>query len=270
MAPSKLLGETMSRRCLVAGNWKMNGSSASNKTLLEDLVRGASACPDVDVLVCPPAVYLESARQHLATSPISLGAQTLCDQMMPGAFTGEIDASMLRDVGCRYVLVGHSERRTLYHEDDAAVARKFMAAQAGGLIPVLCVGESLAEREANQTESVLKRQLVAVMTVAGIAAFRDAVVAYEPVWAIGTGKTATTEQAQAAHAFIRGVLAVDDVTIACSVRLLYGGSVKADNAAALFACKDVDGGLIGGASLKAQDFLAICASAQHLAASRGA
>lgn len=260
----------MSRGYLVAGNWKMNGSSAANAALLEGLVRGVLECPAVDILVCPPAVYLESAQRHLAASPIALGAQNLSDQGKSGAFTGEIDAAMLRDVGCGYVLVGHSERRTLYGEDDACVARKFVVAQAGGLIPVLCIGETLAEREGDQTKSVLKRQLDVVLQAAGIAAFRNAVVAYEPVWAIGTGRTATTEQAQEAHAFIRGVLRANDANIADSLRLLYGGSVKADNAASLFACDDVDGGLIGGASLKAQDFLAICASAQILAATRDA
>ena len=256
----------MARGYLVAGNWKMNGSSASNAALLEGLVRGVAECPAIDVLVCPPSVYLEAAHRHLAASPIALGAQNLSDQSKPGAFTGEIDAAMLNDVGCSHVLVGHSERRTLYGEDDACVARKFVVAQAAGLIPVLCIGETLAEREADETESVLQRQLDAVISAAGISAFRNAVIAYEPVWAIGTGRTASTEQAQAAHAFIRGVVAKNDAKIANSVRLLYGGSVKADNAASLFSCEDVDGGLIGGASLKAPEFLAICASAQILAA----
>jgi len=248
----------------------MNGSSASNAALLEGLVRGVAECPAIDVLVCPPAVYLEAAHRHLAASPIALGSQNLSDQSKPGAFTGEIDAAMLNDVGCSYVLVGHSERRTLYGEDDGCVARKFVVAQAAGLIPVLCIGETLDEREASKTESVLKRQLEAVIDAAGVEAFRNAVIAYEPVWAIGTGRTASTEQAQAAHAFIRGVVASKDAKVANSVRVLYGGSVKADNAASLFSCEDVDGGLIGGASLKAPDFLAICAAAQILAASRDA
>jgi triosephosphate isomerase len=260
----------MARGYLVAGNWKMNGSSASNAALLEGLVRGVAECPAIDVLVCPPAVYLEAAHLHLAASPIALGAQNLSDQSKPGAFTGEIDAAMLNDVGCSYVLVGHSERRTLYGEDDGCVARKFVVAQAAGLIPVLCIGETLDEREASKTESVLQRQLEAVIEAAGVEAFRNAVIAYEPVWAIGTGRTASTEQAQAAHAFIRGVIAGKNVKVASSVRILYGGSVKADNAASLFSCEDVDGGLIGGASLKAPDFLAICAAAQILAASRDA
>lgn len=260
----------MSRGYLVAGNWKMNGSSTANAALLEGLVRGAAECPAVDMLVCPPSVYLESTQRHLAASPIALGAQNLSDQPKQGAFTGEIDAGMLRDVGCGYVLVGHSERRTLYAEDDACVARKFRVAQAGGLIPVLCIGETLEERESARTEAVLARQLNAVIEAAGIGAFRNAVVAYEPVWAIGTGRTASADQAQAAHAFIRGVLRHNDATISDSVRLLYGGSVKSDNAASLFSCEDVDGGLIGGASLKAHDFLAICASAQILAAAQDA
>lgn len=260
----------MSRGYLVAGNWKMNGNSASNAALIEGLLRGISECPAIDVLVCPPAPYLDAVRRHVGTAPIAVGGQNLSDQRDPGAFTGEVHASMLNDLGCSHVLVGHSERRTLYGEDDSCVARKFIVAQAGGLIPVLCIGETLAEREAEQTESVLKRQLEAVITAAGIESFRNAVVAYEPVWAIGTGRTASVEQAQAAHAFIRGVVAAKDAKIANSLRLLYGGSVKADNAASLFSCEDVDGGLIGGASLKAQDFLAICASAQILAASRDA
>lgn len=260
----------MSRGYLVAGNWKMNGSSASNAALIEGLLRGIAECPAIDVLVCPPAVYLDTVGQHIKAAPIALGAQNVSDQHQQGAFTGEIDASMLNDVGCSHVLVGHSERRTLYGEDDACVARKFIAAQAGGLIPLLCIGETLAERETEQTESVLKRQLDAVISAAGIESFRNAVVAYEPVWAIGTGRTASVGQAQDAHAFIRGVIASKDAKIANSLRLLYGGSVKADNAASLFSCEDVDGGLIGGASLKAQEFLAICASAQVLAASRDA
>jgi triosephosphate isomerase len=253
------------RKYLVAGNWKMNGSMTTNTALVEGLKAGAATMGAVEWLVCPPAPYLATVHAQLAGSAIALGGQTLCDQAEPGAFTGEVHGRMLTDVGCRYVLVGHSERRALYGEDDARVAAKFATAQACGLVPVLCIGETLAEREANQTEGVLARQLAAVVSRSGIAAFANAVVAYEPVWAIGTGKVATTEQAQAAHAFVRGQLAAADAKIAGSVRLLYGGSVKADNAAALFACEDVDGGLIGGASLKAQDFLAIGAAAQKLA-----
>lgn len=251
----------MSRKYLVAGNWKMNGSLAGNAELMRGLVDGAGKCPAVEILVCPPAVYLQSVAGQLGDR-IVLGAQNLSEQDKPGAFTGEVHGSMLVDVGCKYVLVGHSERRALYGETDEVVARKFKAAQALGLMPILCVGEMLQEREAAQTEGVLSRQLKAVLDLCGIGAFTRAVVAYEPVWAIGTGKTASPEQAQGAHAFIRGELAGKDAKIANSARLLYGGSVKADNAMELFACRDVDGGLIGGASLKASDFLAICAAAQ--------
>ncbi|GAC1625563.1 MAG: triose-phosphate isomerase [Nevskia sp.] len=255
----------MLRSYLVAGNWKMNGSLAANAALLDGIAAGLGAVPAVEVLVCPPSAYLDSVGRRLTGTPIALGAQNLCEQDQPGAFTGEIHSSMLGDFGCRYVLVGHSERRALYGEDDARVAQKFAAAQAGQLIPVLCIGETLDEREAGQTEAVLGRQLAAVLDRSGIAAFSKAVIAYEPVWAIGTGRTATVAQAQAAHAYIRGQLARNDAKIAGSVRLLYGGSVKADNAASLFSCEDVDGGLIGGASLKATEFLAICAAAQAAA-----
>lgn len=254
----------MSRRYLVAGNWKMNGSRAENAALLDGLRAGAGANAAVEILVCPPAVYLESVGAALKGSTIELGAQTLCEQEKPGAYTGEIHGAMLTDLGCGHVIVGHSERRALYGETDAIVARKYRTAQACGLVPVLCVGETLDEREAGQTESVLRRQLGAVLDLCGVASFERAVIAYEPVWAIGTGRTATPEQAQAAHAFLRGELAARDAKISGSTRILYGGSVKADNAGTLFAGADVDGGLIGGASLKAADFLAICAAAQAL------
>ena len=251
----------MPRKYLVAGNWKMNGSLASNSDLMRDIVAGASKSPAVEMLVCPPSLYLQSVAQQLS-GLIKLGAQNLSEQEKQGAFTGEIHGGMLRDVGCGYAIVGHSERRALYGESDQIVAQKFKTAQTLGLVPILCIGETLPEREASQTETVLRRQLLAVLDLCGIDAFSHSVVAYEPVWAIGTGKTATPQQAQDAHAFIRGELAAKDAKIANSTRLLYGGSVKADNALELFACRDVDGGLIGGASLKAADFLAICAAAQ--------
>lgn len=254
----------MSRRYLVAGNWKMNGNRAENAALVSGILQGATGNAAVEILVCPPALYVESVGAQLQGSPIQLGAQNLSDQEKAGAFTGEIQGAMLRDVGCQYVLVGHSERRALYGETDEVVARKFRTAQLSGLVPVLCVGETLEEREAGRTESVLARQLQAVLGLCGIASFGKAVIAYEPVWAIGTGKTASPEQAQEAHAFIRGQLAAQDANIANSTRILYGGSVKADNAQVLFGGADVDGGLIGGASLKAADFLAICAAAQAL------
>ena len=250
------------RRYLVAGNWKMNGGHAANAALVEKTAAGLGRCRDVEVLVCPPAVYLESVGRALQDSSIKLGAQNLCDQDKPGAFTGEVHGGMLKELGCTHVIVGHSERRALYGETDAVVARKFRTAQACGLTPILCVGETLEQREANETEAVLGRQLAAVLELCGVASFAQAVVAYEPVWAIGTGRNATPQQAQDAHAFLRSQIAARDARIAAALRLLYGGSVKSDNAATLFAGPDVDGGLIGGASLKADDFLAICAAAQ--------
>lgn len=250
------------RRPLVAGNWKMNGSRDSNASLMHDIVFESRQYPDVDILVCPPAVYLQSVGQSIDGSAIQIGAQNLCDQPKPGAFTGEIHGGMLRDLGCSHVLVGHSERRALYGESNEIVAAKFLIAQECGLVPVLCVGETLDERESDKTDAVLSAQLGAVLAVAGIAAFKSAVLAYEPVWAIGTGRTASPQQAQDAHALLRSQLAEADAKIAGSVRILYGGSVKADNAEALFAGADVDGGLIGGASLKATEFMAICAAAQ--------
>ena len=254
----------MSRRYLIAGNWKMNGSLAANAGLIDELLAKQEQFPDIDMLVCPASVHLESVHRQIGGEAILLGAQNLSDQVKPGAYTGEVQGAMLAELGCRYVIVGHSERRALYGEDHATVARKFAAAQAAGLIPILCVGETLDERDRGVTEAVLGRQLGAVLTASGIAAFGHAVIAYEPVWAIGTGRTASPEQAQAAHAYLRGELAVQDAKIANSTQLLYGGSVKADNAAALLSCADVDGGLIGGASLKAAEFLAICAAAQTL------
>ena len=253
----------MKRSYLVAGNWKMNGSLEANRTLIAGIAAGLDACPQVEVLVCPPAVYTPQVRELIGSTRIRLGGQNLADQEKAGAFTGEIHGGMLKELGCSYVLVGHSERRALYGETDAVVANKFRIAQSLGLTPVLCLGETLEERDGNRTEAVLERQLEAVIQLAGIGAFgQKAVIAYEPVWAIGTGRTATAAQAQSAHAFLRGLLARADATIDGSTRILYGGSVKPDNALELFAGADVDGGLIGGASLKSSDFLAICAGAQ--------
>jgi triosephosphate isomerase len=250
------------RRYLVAGNWKMNGSRQANAALIEKTAAGLSRCRDVEVLVCPPAVYLESVGQAIRHTPIKLGAQNLSERDAPGAFTGELHGAMLKEVRCDYVIVGHSERRALCGETDAIVAHKFKTAQTLGLTPILCVGETLAQREADQTEAVLERQLDAVVQLCEVAALGRAVVAYEPVWAIGTGRTATPQQAQEAHAFLRARVAVRDARIAAALRVLYGGSVNSGNAAALFSGPDVDGGLIGGASLKADEFLAICAAAQ--------
>ncbi|HLU62503.1 MAG TPA: triose-phosphate isomerase [Gammaproteobacteria bacterium] len=249
------------RKPLVAGNWKMNGTRESAAELLRALVQGLEDGATAEVLVCPPFVHLADAQRLLRESDIRLGAQSLCAEDA-GAFTGEISGAMLRDYDCSYVIVGHSERRSLYHEDDALVARKFMAAIRNELVPVLCVGETLEERESGTTVEVIRRQLTAVLNAAGIDAFANAVIAYEPVWAIGTGRTASPDQAQEVHREIRDILAAENVTIADSIRLLYGGSVKASNAAELFAMPDIDGGLIGGASLEAEQFLSIVRAAE--------
>lgn len=250
------------RRPFVAGNWKMHGTRAENAELIEALLAVVPSQPSVDIAVCPPFVYLWEIARLLKASSIALGAQSICAEAV-GAFTGEVSAAMLKDVGCRYVIVGHSERRAIYKEDDALVARKFLAAQSQKLTPILCVGETLEERERGETTKVVSRQLAAVLDVAKVESFTDAVVAYEPVWAIGTGKNATAAQAQEVHAHIRGEVAGRDGKIAAALRILYGGSVKAGNAKELFAMPDVDGGLIGGASLKAEEFLKICAAAQE-------
>lgn len=245
------------RRPLVAGNWKMNGSRESVETLLNGVKASIGDVGNTEVAVCPPFVYLPQAADALAGSGIGLGAQNVCDRDS-GAYTGEVSGAMLKEMGCAYAIVGHSERRSLYGETDALVAQRFLAAQRSGLTPIFCIGETLEEREAGDTEAVCARQIDAVLEVAGIEAFTNAVVAYEPVWAIGTGKTATPEQAQAVHAFIRGKLAALDAGIAAKLRIQYGGSMKPGNAAELMAQPDIDGGLIGGASLQAEDFLAIC------------
>ncbi|HKE96817.1 MAG TPA: triose-phosphate isomerase [Povalibacter sp.] len=250
------------RRPFVAGNWKMHGTRKDNADLIEALLLGLPAQPSADIAVCPPFVYLWETGRLLKQSSVALGAQSVCAEAT-GAFTGEVSATMLEDVGCRYVVVGHSERRAIYKEDDSLVARKFLAAQSQGLTPILCVGESLEERERGATMHVVSRQLTAVLDLAGIGAMRNAVVAYEPVWAIGTGKNATPAQAQEVHEHIRAAVAGRDAKIAAALRVLYGGSVKAANAAEIFSMPDVDGGLIGGASLKADEFLKICAAAQE-------
>lgn len=247
----------MTRRRLVAGNWKMHGSVERVDAFADALAGRAGENAGVNLLVCPPFVYIERLTRRLDGSGVAVGGQNVCDKAGPGAFTGEVSAAMLADVGCSHAIVGHSERRALYGEDDEIVAGKFGLALEAGLVPILCVGETLTEREAGETEGVLRRQLGTVLAECGAAAFEDAVIAYEPVWAIGTGRSAGAEQAQAAHAFLRAQIAAEDATIADRVRILYGGSVKPDNAAALFAGADVDGGLVGGASLDAASFLAI-------------
>lgn len=247
------------RKPLIAANWKMNGTLETNQKLVGALVEQLNL-PAVDILICPPAVYISQVQSLVSKTDIRLGGQTL-NQHDAGAFTGEISALMLKDLGCSYVILGHSERRTIYAETDACVAAKFIAAVAAGLVPVLCVGETLEERQQEKTLQVIERQISEVVKVAGIEAFKNAVVAYEPVWAIGTGKTATPEQAQDIHAAIRGILANANAAIAAATRILYGGSVNAANAATLFAEQDIDGGLIGGASLKPDDFISICQAA---------
>jgi len=242
------------RRPLVAGNWKMNGSKSSIVGLIEGIKAGAGSVKKTEIVVCPPFVYLSVVETLLKGTAIAWGAQNLCQESASGAYTGEISAAMLQDFGCGYVIVGHSERRNIYGENDALVAARFMAARSTSLLPILCVGELLEERERGETEAVIARQLDAVLeSKQGVAALDNAVIAYEPVWAIGTGKTATSQQAQEVHQFIR--------RLATRIRILYGGSVKAANAAELFAMPDIDGGLIGGASLKADEFLAICQAA---------
>ena len=245
------------RQPLVAGNWKMNGSAASIDLLMAGIKQGLADVKTAAVAVCPPYVYIPQAVALAKGTKIGVGAQDVSDQDS-GAYTGEVAGSMLKDVGCAYAIVGHSERRAIYGESDEFTARKFAAARKHGLIPILCVGELLEEREQGITEQVVGRQLDAVIALEGIAALGEAVIAYEPVWAIGTGKTASPQQAQDVHAFIRAKLAELDQGVADKVQILYGGSVKGSNAVELFQMPDIDGGLIGGASLTADEFLAIC------------
>jgi triosephosphate isomerase len=246
------------RKPLVVGNWKMHGSLAANAVLL-DAVRSSAAA--ADVAVCVPYPYLTQTRSILEGSAVAWGAQDVSEHVF-GAYTGEVSGAMLADFACVFTLVGHSERRSLYGDTDSVVAAKFCAAQMAGITPILCVGETLAEREAGITAAVVTRQLEAVLAVAGVASLSRAVLAYEPVWAIGTGRTASPQQAQEVQALIRARIAVADTAVARGVRILYGGSVKAQNAQELFGQADIDGGLIGGASLVAKDFLAICAAAK--------
>ncbi|MBI3569947.1 MAG: triose-phosphate isomerase [Gammaproteobacteria bacterium] len=248
------------RRPLVAGNWKMHGTQAEAAALVQGIRQGLATVKAAEVAVCPPAILIPSVAALLKGSAVAWGGQNLSAHKS-GAYTGEISGAMLKDYGCTYAIVGHSERRALYGEGDKLVAEKFGAAQTTGLIPILCIGETLAEREANQTEAVVARQLDAVIQMHGIATLRNAVIAYEPVWAIGTGKTASPQQAQDVHAFIRGRLAAHDKAVADGLRILYGGSVKGANAKELFGQTDIDGGLIGGASLQAEEFLTICRAA---------
>ena len=248
------------RKKLVAGNWKMYGSRSMATELVREVAAEKPA--SIDVIVFPPFPYIAELAEAHADAGLGVGAQDVSEHEGQGAFTGEVSAAMLQDVGAQWVLVGHSERRTYHGESDELVARKFAAACAGGLTPILCVGETLQQREGGQTNAVIARQLQAVLKLNGIASFASAVIAYEPIWAIGSGRCATPAQAQEVHAFIRSQLENEDVMIAGLTRLLYGGSVKAASAAELFAQADIDGGLVGGASLTASDFLGICAAAQ--------
>lgn len=243
------------RRSLILGNWKMNGTRSSAESLAQGIVAGLGA--DVaDIAICVPYVFLLEIGQVVKNTRLALGAQNVADKPS-GAYTAEISASMLKEFSCKYALVGHSERRTYYGDTDQSVAARFCQAQEQSIIPVLCIGETLAEREQNKTFDVLTTQLDAVVNMAGIGAFNNAVIAYEPVWAIGTGLTATDNQAQEAHKFIRDYLAAKDQTVSEKIQILYGGSAKPDNAKGLFAMPDIDGGLIGGASLDAESFLKI-------------
>lgn len=248
------------RSKLVAGNWKMNGNLASNQALLKSLIPLLAPVSGARCAVCVPYPYLAQTEHVLRGSGISWGAQDVC-QYEHGAYTGGVSAGMVADFGCRYVIVGHSERRALFGDTDETVAQKYAAVLKAGLTPILCVGETLPERESGVMEQVVARQVEAVMAKCGAASLERAVVAYEPVWAIGSGKTATPEQAQAVHAFIRSRVAEQDIRVADGLPILYGGSVKASNAKELFAMPDIDGGLIGGASLIAEEFAAICKAA---------
>ncbi len=245
------------RQVMVAGNWKMNGSSESVKELIAGIKEGMGSVPNAEVVVCPPAVYIPRVSGVADGSAIKVGSQNICDEDK-GAFTGEISGDMLKDIGCEYAIVGHSERRALYGESDELVAKRFAAARRNGIKPIFCIGETLEERESGITNDVCARQIDAVLELEGVEALADGVIAYEPVWAIGTGKVATPEQAQEVHAFIRGKIAALNSEVAEGLRILYGGSMNPGNAAELIGQPDIDGGLIGGASLKSEDFLNIC------------
>ncbi|WP_421868772.1 triose-phosphate isomerase [Motiliproteus sp.] len=250
------------RQLLVAGNWKMNGSQSSIAELLSGLKAQLSGVSGVNVAVCPSAVFLDRVGDLIDGSNIELGAQTV-SEFDSGAYTGENSVSMLKELGCRYVIVGHSERRSLFGETDAQVVAKYQAVREAGLTPILCVGETLEEREQGRAQEVIASQLGAVLDALGVEALEQAVVAYEPVWAIGTGKTATPDQAQEVHGQIRAQVAQNDAAIAEQLLILYGGSVNAGNAETLFSMADIDGGLVGGASLKVEDFVTICRAATN-------
>lgn len=250
------------RRKMVLGNWKMNGTRAEASAWAAAAAATASTCAGADIGVIPPFVHIATTQSTAAGSPLGIGAQNVA-AYTNGAYTGEVSASMLAELGVQTVLIGHSERRHVFGETDALVAAKFLRTQAAGLTPVLCLGETLEQRESGETDVVILRQLNAVIDAAGISALGQAVIAYEPVWAIGTGRTASPEQAQTVHALIRSAIANRDAMLGSLCRILYGGSVKGSNAADLFAQPDVDGGLIGGASLIPAEFDAICRAANQ-------
>ncbi|WP_410679222.1 triose-phosphate isomerase [Avibacterium paragallinarum] len=250
----------MARRPLVMGNWKLNGSKAFTKELIEGLKAELAGVNGCDVAIAPPVMYLAEAEAALVGSQIALGAQNV-DVNVQGAFTGDISTAMLKDFGAKYIIIGHSERRTYHKESDEFIAKKFAALKEAGLVPVLCIGESEAENEAGKTEEVCAKQIDAVINALGVEAFNGAVIAYEPIWAIGTGKSATPVQAQAVHAFIRGHIAAKSQAVADQVIIQYGGSVNDANAAELFTQPDIDGALVGGASLKAPAFAVIVKAA---------
>ncbi len=249
------------RQALVMGNWKLNGTKESVEALIKGLTAPAADAQGVEVSVCPPAIFLGQVEALTQGTAITFGAQD-CNVNTSGAFTGETSPVTVKEFGAKYSLVGHSERRTLHGESDQLVADKYVAIQENGLVPVLCIGETLEQREADETSSVVETQLAAVIEKAGIASLNNAVIAYEPVWAIGTGKTASKEQAQEVHAHIRSWLAKQDEAVAAKVQILYGGSVKGANAAELFGQPDIDGGLVGGASLQVEEFAAVIAGAK--------
>lgn len=250
------------RKRLVAGNWKMHGTLVQSQGLLNAIIAGIPSMRNSECAVCVPYPYLSAVQSILQNTSIKWGAQSV-SEFAEGAYTGEVSTKMLNDFECHYVIVGHSERRALFGESNQKVALKYAAVQSGGMLPILCVGETLEQREAGITEQIVAEQLHAVIENSGVASLANAVIAYEPVWAIGTGKTATPQQAQDVHAFIRSNVAKHDANLASGVTILYGGSVKASNAAVLFAMPDIDGGLIGGASLIAKDFIDICRAVQN-------
>ncbi len=250
------------RKPLVAGNWKMNGTLSTIDPLVNGIKSGITGLEQVEIAICPSFIYLEYVSNLIDDCPISLGAQNASNEN-EGAYTGEVSCAMLNDIGCHYAILGHSERRSLYGEKSDLVAEKYIQTQASGLVPILCVGESFEERESGKMEDVISQQMRAVLDKVGAEGFKKAVIAYEPVWAIGTGLTATPDQAQEVHSFIRDLVAEyeEERVVAEQIRILYGGSVKPENAAEIFAMKDIDGGLIGGAALKPEDFLGICQAA---------